>query len=132
MSKPQKCISVNDAKVLQDKWVESRASEIEKAQGYKDTREFSYSLEELQEYLDYVKIESDKLGIKKPGIRIYFGAYPKSNDKKSYATLFLAPTKEKSGPSEGELEADGANENNYDIDPLNEAGAGIPPLPYNP
>lgn len=132
MAKPSKCISVQEAKDLQNKWVNTRAGEIEKAQGYKDTREFWYSLEELQEFLDYVKMESDKQGVKKPGVRIYFGAYPNTNENKSYATVFLAPTKEKSGLSEAELDASASHENNYDIDPLNIIQGGRPPISYNP
>lgn len=127
MTKPLKCISVEKARELQDDWKQSRAKEIENGQGYQDTREFSYSLEELQEYLDYVKEESAKQGVKKPGIRIYFASYPKSNEKKSYATVFLAPTKGNSGE---DAEAAGNDENNYDIDPMNHGTGGKPPTNY--
>ena len=128
MAKPAKCITVEKARELQENWKKSRAEEIEKGQGYQDTREFWYSLEELQEYLDYVKEESAKQDIKKPGIRIYFASYPKSNEKKSYATVFLAPTK---GPSsEEDLEAAANQANNYDIDPFNLSHGGEPPLNY--
>ena len=127
MPRPAKCVKVTDARKYQDDWKASRAKEIERGQGYEDTREFWYSLEELQEYLDYVKEESDKQGVKKPGIRIYFGAYPKTNGKKSFATIFLAPTKE--AAAEG-IETSGLNENNYDIDPLNHGTGGNPPHNY--
>lgn len=130
MAKPKKCITVNEAKALQNKWKETRAQEIEQAQGYQDTREFWYSVEELQEYLDYVKEQSTTQGINKPGIRIYFGAYPKSSVKKSYATIFLAPTKEKSAILEGEEEISNNTENNYDIDPMNIGTGGDPPINY--
>lgn len=129
MEKPKKCISVENAKILQLKWRESRAKDIDLAQGYQDTREFWYSLEELQGYLDYVKEESTSQGIDKPGIRIYFGAYPKSF-KKSYATIFLAPTMERTGPLEGEDENLVKADNNYNIDPYNESSGGIPPVTY--
>ncbi len=130
MAKPSKCIPVAEAKALQDKWKETRALEIEQAQGYQDTREFWYSLEELQEYLDYVKEQSTAQGINKPGIRIYFGAYAKTSLKKSYATMFLAPTKEKSAIIEGEEENSNNTENNYDIEPLNTVTGGNPPKEY--
>jgi len=129
MAKPNKCITVEEAKALQNKWKETRALEIEQAQGYQDTREFWYSLDELQEYLDYVKDQSNAQGINKPGIRIYFGAYAKTPVKKSEATVFLAPTKKKTNP----LEEDGDavnNENNYDIDPMNIGTGGDPPINY--
>ncbi len=131
MEKPTKTISVPKAKEYQKKWVDTRALDIEKGQGYRDTREFWYSVEELQDYLDYVKQESAAQGVKHPGIRIYFAAYPTSSNQKSLATVFLAPTKEK-GRVEGEeeLSQPANNENNYDIDPLNEGGTLWPPYPY--
>ncbi len=130
MAKPSKCITVAKAKLLQKKWLETRALEIEQAQGYQDTREFWYSLEELQEYLDYVKEQSNAQGIKKPGIRIYFGAYPNTSVKKSYATMFIAPTKGKPAIMEGEEEVSNNTENNYDIEPLNTVLGGYPPKEY--
>ena len=117
MTKPSKCISVVDARKLQDNWVETRGAEISKAQGT-DQREFIYSVDELQEFLDYVKDESNKQGIKSPGIRIYFGAYDNSESK--LATVFLAPTKG------GKIDS----ENNYNIDAFNFAGGGWPPRNY--
>ncbi|SDR67879.1 hypothetical protein [Gramella sp. MAR_2010_147] len=127
MQKPKKCISKERARELQGDWKNTRAKEIDNAQGYEDTREFWYSLDELQEYLDYVKEESQKQGVKKPGVRIYFGSYPKSNEKKSYATVFLAPTKE---ASEEELETASNQQNNYEIDPFNLSTGGEPPINY--
>lgn len=128
MQKPKKCISKERARDLQADWKQTRAKEIENSQGYQDTREFWYSLEELQEYLEYVKQESDKQGVSKAGIRIYFGSYPKSNEKKSYATVFLAPTKGKS--TEDDLDAAASHENNYEIDPFNLSTGGEPPINY--
>ena len=132
MTKPIKCISVVEAKNLQNKWKETRAQEIEQAQGYEDTREFLYSLDELQEYLNYVKEQSNAQGIDKPGIRIYIGAYPKTSTQKSYATLFLAPTKDLFHSFEGldELEIANKTENNYEIEPFNIVLGGYPPKDY--
>lgn len=123
--KPQKCISVEKARELQDRWVNSRGREIERGQGYKDTREFWFSLDELQEYIDYVREESQKQGAVNPGIRIYFGSYPPgaNNREKSYSTVFLAPTKDVTNSPTSTV-------NNYDIDPLNESNGGVPPTVY--
>ncbi|WP_424493774.1 hypothetical protein [Salinimicrobium sp. GXAS 041] len=128
MKKPVKCISVEEARKEQDEWVRTRGKEIERGQGYEDTREFWYSLDELQEYLDYVKEKSKEQGVKRPGIRIYLGAYPKTNGKKSYSTLFLAPTKEAIKSSDDE--DDDSDDNNYEIDPLNQNNGGQPPIDY--
>lgn len=125
MEKPKKCIGVSEARELQNNWKKSRGREIERGQGYEDTREFWYSVKELEEYLKYVKEKSAEQGVKNPGIRIYFGAYPKSQQKKSFSTVFLAPTKEEEvGATEG------GDLNNYEIDPLNDSAGGIPPKDY--
>ncbi|WP_339697463.1 hypothetical protein [uncultured Marixanthomonas sp.] len=118
MAKPAKCISVDQARQLQDNWISTRALEIERAQGNVDTREFFYTVDELQEYLDYVKELSKKQKIDNPGIRIYFAAYDDISDDK--ATVFLAPT-EGATPS---------SNINYNIDPFNKSIGGWPPKSY--
>ncbi len=118
MATPAKCISVEEARTLQDNWVATRQPEIDRTLGYQDTREFIYSVDELQEYLNYVKEESKKQSIENPGIRFYFSAY--NTDANNKATLFLAPT---------ENSAIGSN-NNYAIKPFNHGGSGFPPKNY--
>ncbi len=126
--KPKKCISVEEARNQQNEWVKTRGKDIERGEGYEDTREFWYSLDELQEYLDYVREKSAEQGVKRPGIRFYLGAYPKSENKKSYSTIFLSATKEK-GNKDVEDE-EGQNENNYEIEPMNTITSGMPPRIY--
>ncbi len=125
--KPSKCISIEEAKDLQRTWQDSRGKEIERGQGYQDTCEFWYSLDEVQEYLDYVRKRSEEQGVQNPGIRIYLGAYKDSGNKKGYSTVFLAPTLEKASHEEG---AEAEQVNNYDIDPLNDSQSGWPPKVY--
>lgn len=126
--KPKKCISVEEARKEQDEWVRTRGKDIREGEGYEDTREFWYSLDELQEYLDYVREKSKEQGVKKPGIRFYLGAYPTTNEKKGYATMFLAPTKD----AQGEIEKadEDSDPNNYEIDPMNVVTSGFPPTNY--
>ncbi len=118
MPKPSNCITVAQARDLQNNWVSTRAVDIERAQGSPDTREFLFSLTDLQQFLDYVREESTKAGISNPGVRIYFAAY--DNDASDKATVFLAPTV---GTTEGVA-------NNYNIEPLNKGISGYPPLNY--
>lgn len=128
MKKPKKCISVDEARKQQDEWVKTRGKDIAKYQGHEDTREFWYSLDELQEYLDYVREKSKEQGVKKPGIRFYLGAYPTTGKEKGYSTMFLAPTKEaleKATTVKGE-----STSNNYEIEALNTITAGFPPFNY--
>ena len=129
MERPTKCITVKKAKEMQDNWVNSRAIAIEGALGYEDTREFVFSISELQEYLDYVREKSREQGINNPGIRIYLASYPSTDGDKSLSTVFLSPTK---GGSFAFNTEDGEDDNNYDIDPLNDANSGMPPKDYNP
>lgn len=115
MPKPSNCIPVAEARQLQNNWVATRAVDIEVAMGSPDTREFLFSVAELQQFLDYVKAGS---GVLNPGIRIYFAAYDNiTNDK---ATVFLAPT----------LGITAGSPNNYALEPLNRSLSGIPPTNY--
>ncbi|MBT0608943.1 hypothetical protein [Aequorivita echinoideorum] len=118
MTKPLKCISVEEATQLQDNWLATRAIYIEQGLGGADTREFLFSVEELQEFLDYVKSESEEQEIDNPGVRIYFAAY--NSEENNKATVFLAPTK---GTDENA-------DNNYKIDPMNTVIGGWPPKNY--
>jgi hypothetical protein len=115
MSKPINCITVAEARQLQDNWVATRAVEIERGMGSEDTREFLFSVAELQQFLDYVKTGSGSLN---PGIRIYLGAY--DNNITDKATVFLAPTM---GVALGVA-------NDYSLEPLNKSMNGWPPKNY--
>jgi len=118
MTKPTTCISVAEAKTLQSNWMSTREVEITKAMGSEDTCAVTFNIEELQQFIDYVKSESTKQGIASPGIRVYFAAY---NDAKSTkATVFLNATESD----------DGNSDNNYTIDPLNRGNDGWPPKVY--
>ena len=116
MSKPSKCITVAQAKQLQENWVVTRAKDIERAMGSEDTREFLFSVAELQQFLDYIK-EGSETG-SQPGVRIYLAAY--DNDASDKATVFLAPT----------LGITPGASNNYDLEPLNKSVSGFPPKNY--
>ncbi len=119
MGKPAKCISVSEARNLQDKWVATREPALTSSLGEQDCREVLFSVSDLEEFLTYVKEESKKQGITNPGIRIYFGAYDTHTSNK--ATVFLSPTKNVS---------DSSTENNYSIDSFNTGTSGNPPTAY--
>ena len=117
MAKPANCISVSDARDLYNQWQSTRETLIH-ASYAQDPSDFTFSLSEIQEFIDYVKDESAKQGILKPGIRIYFGARQASLT--TAATVFLAPTNGTSGTSP----------NNYNIDAFNWGQSGWPPNNY--
>src|SRR5690606_41361430 len=84
----EKLISTEKARELQSNWVGNQGMAIEK-NGFKDVRDFLFNLEDLQEYIDYVRVRSREQGIDNPGIRVFFGAYVavRENDE----TVFLSP-----------------------------------------
>lgn len=118
MKPPKNCISIDEARALQTRWVNTRAQAIKNAMGAEDAREVLFSIEELQEYIDYVKAESAAQGITDPGVRVYFGAY--TAEKGNRATVFLAPT-------EG---TQSTSKNNYKIKAYNQIFGGWPPFGY--
>jgi len=118
MAKPRKCITPAEAEQLQKKWMETRAVDIENAMGSEDVSNVFYTIDDLEEYLTYVKDESKKQGIDTPGIRIYMAAYDTNTSKK--ATLFFAPT-------DGDTAGSATNKK---IDPMNDGVGGWPPKPY--
>lgn len=108
-------LSEEEARELQDNWVATRAVEIQKARGAEDSREFLFSVDELQEFLNYIKANTSSMT---PGVRIYLAAYDeKPNDM---ATVFLSPT----------LDITKGSPNDYTLQSLNRAIMGWPPLNY--
>ncbi|KAA5533697.1 hypothetical protein F0919_14265 [Taibaiella lutea] len=80
-----------------------------------DSRETIFSLEEIENYIAYVKEASNALGLRDLGIRIYQGA--KSADEKVFTTVFFAPTNE--------------GNNSMEIQCLNLGSYGRPPTVYD-
>ena len=120
MAKPKKCITPQDAEKLFTHWSKTRGEALKERLGEEDTCEFTLSISELREYLDYVESESRDMRISNPGIRLYFGAYGESKPDKT--TFFITPTI-------GEGKED---DNNYKIDAWNFNEGGWPPKQYQP
>ncbi|MBT8183316.1 MAG: hypothetical protein KJN76_00635 [Eudoraea sp.] len=117
MAKPQNCIPVQTAKNMYTNWQSSRGAALE-SDGYQNVSDFTFSLAEMQEFIDYVAKASEKDGITNPGIRVYFAA--NGPDAKTTASVFLAPT----------LGTDSDSANNYALEPLNRGTNGWPPNVY--
>ncbi|MUP46941.1 hypothetical protein E0K83_14440 [Gramella sp. BOM4] len=96
MERPAKCITIDKAKKLQKKWRDTRGKLFEENENYEDSCEVWYSLDELQEYLNYVRVKSAEQGVEHPGISIWFGAEDKKGKKDGISTIFLMATKETS------------------------------------
>jgi len=127
MSISNKLISITRAKELQAEWEKTRNYITTNGDRHEDTCEFHFSLEELQEYLDYVKKLSDEQGIKNPGVNIWLGAYAANEQKPNLTTVFLSATKRKSEPDE-----DSSRDylENDEIQPMNVVQGGWPPRKY--
>jgi len=124
MSKPSDCISVTEAKALQANWMATHEPNPSSLGGGPPEQvcAVTFSIDQLEEYLAYIKTESAKQGIPKPGIRVYFAAYNGGTEAEvaGSTTVFFCPT-----------ENDGGNSaNNYGIDPMNKGGNGWPPNAY--
>lgn len=117
----EKMVPVKIAQELKNNWNNNQAKAIEDKLGFEDVSDFLFKLEDLQEYLDLVKKQSEEQGIKNPGVRVFFGAYAESKR----ATLFLSATEDfNEGDKQEEVK------NNYEIEPLNTITGGFPPFVY--
>lgn len=136
--KPKKCISVKEARQLEKNYVETIEKTLKKELGCEECREFWWSLEEIEEYIDYVKREAKEKGYNDLGLRFYLGHYGKEKSKDTeQTTLFIAPTgvetKERlasiKGNTVGAMLAK-KDDNIYEIAAYNGGYAGVPPKKY--
>ncbi|WP_336128854.1 hypothetical protein [Mesoflavibacter sp. CH_XMU1422-2] len=93
MPKPQGIISAQEAQTLNDNWTNLRAKANEAAVGQPDNRSSWYSLDDMQNFLDYIKENSDNVN----GVRFYLGVEITKEDLKGMTTIFMVPTEEKDG-----------------------------------
>lgn len=129
--KPQQLISVETAKTLNSNYNAKRADLHLKAIGTEDANAIWYSLEELENYIEYIKSEGEQQGFSVDGIRFYLGVYPETEQKgkAGYTTIFLSPTGqsvEESKLEKMEINA-GDSQDITSIEPLNFGSMGNPP-----
>lgn len=131
---PQQSISVEEANVLEEEFVQTRGRIINEALGYTDTRDFWFSLDTLKQYIAYVEQEGKKRGKQNLGMRIYFAAYPSEGNypEPGYATVFLVPTSEPevSQLQKGFFPIHPGHQNLDSINALNYGHGGQPPNDY--
>ena len=130
--KPQQLISVETAKLLNSNYNAKRADLHLKAIGKEDANAVWYSLDELENYIEYIKNEGEQQGLAIDGIRFYLGVYPETETKgkAGYTTIFLSPTKASSVEEykTTELEINvGVSQDITSIEPLNFGSMGNPP-----
>ncbi len=99
-------ISYKEAQVLEKEFIDTRYKIINdslfKDSKRKDTREFWFSMEVMEQYIAYVKQEAKNKGYRDLGLRIYFAAYPKNfkdpRGDPGFSTVFIVPTLEENYP----------------------------------
>ncbi|MCM8570589.1 hypothetical protein NE848_14430 [Gramella jeungdoensis] len=117
-------ISPAQAKELLKNWKNGPGNAIN-GKGFKDAFETWFSIEELEEYIAYVKANIP--ASEKPGIRVYYGKYKPDggpNPVKGLTTVFLAPTK---GGDANNLQD---TQNVQTLNAYNDGGTGWPPKDY--
>lgn len=90
--KPKGCITVEEARELQKNYVDKIEKTLEKSLGCQECREFWWSIEEMEEYIKYVKKKARKKGYKNLGLRFYLGKYGKHQHEHEHVTMFISPT----------------------------------------
>lgn len=135
-AKPPGVIPSSEAKILNNEWTAKRKAANDKAAGKTDNRSAWWSVEELQNYIDYAQNQTGQMGYTMDGLRVYLGVYPgKAPDGKAdYTTLFMVPTGKKTGPSSNTIirtdpdaEASGTSSDIEHADALNLGSNGHPP-----
>nr|WP_315223686.1 hypothetical protein [uncultured Flavobacterium sp.] len=142
--RPAQLITKKFAKELHSNFMKYRASIIAKYIKKEDANAVWFSVEELENYIHYIKSKGAKKGFAVNGIRFYFGVYPdekKYADKAGLMTLFLTATGKRIRPvalnsvqtfalTRENNDPDDQNDNNEDIqsiEPMNYGSIGRPP-----
>jgi len=134
-------INFKEAQELNQNFIKTRSKALDKIvevetgkPKQKDAISSWFSLDELKEYIAYVEAEGKAKNITVNGLRVYFGAYAKNDqkdDKKALSTVFFVPTK----PKVGSLQKDSVmlveSSDITDIEGMNNGSTGHPPsAPY--
>ena len=132
--KPKGVIPPSEAKILNNEWTDKRKAAVDKAAGRPDNRSSWWSVEDIQNYIVYAQNQTDGLGYKMDGLRVFLGVYPGNapDGKADYTTMFLAPTGKKKLATNSliHIENDhssGGSDTIDGADVLNKGGNGHPP-----
>ncbi|OXA78903.1 hypothetical protein SAMN05444397_10864 [Flavobacterium aquidurense] len=137
LRRPTQLITRKFATELHLNFMKYRASIIAKYIKKEDANAIWFSVEELENYIHYIKTKGEKTGYDVNGIRIYFGVYPdekKYEEKAGLMTVFLQATGKKirKAAKEGEVQTlalhmDSGEGDVSSIEPMNYGSIGRPP-----
>lgn len=134
-AKPSQLITKEFAKELNLNYNKTRAGLAAKAAKKEDANAIWYSLEELENYIHYIKTQGLEDGYTVDGIRFYFGVYPddeKHGEKAGLTTLFLVPTGKKTVTSIAKVQSfalvqEQTSSDVESLSPMNYGNIGRPP-----
>ena len=146
-SKPSQAISIETARILQNEYINTRANllnELLRANGtlvnsdgttsttLEDVRDVWFDIKVMKQYIAYVEKEAKDKGITGDlGLRVYFGAYPRTGNyhQPGFSTVFFMPTHRVMPNTNATyfFPPSGDDENIDDIDGLNMGTGGNPP-----
>lgn len=137
---PNGLITPSEANILEENYKQKRENLQELLANNNvvlpmDVRDVWFGLEELENYINYVKVKSDSLGLEDLGLRVYLGA--KGMDGNLKTTVFFVPTHRSDNSDNNRTISRTVDQNNDDnsntnsINPLNFGNAGMPPNDYN-
>ncbi|WP_179353594.1 hypothetical protein [Winogradskyella vidalii] len=93
-----------------------------------DNRSSWWSLEDVQNYINYAEHQSGELGYTMDGLRVYLGSYPNANNGEAgLTTMFMVPTGVKNVAKGSAFSFQGGNIDIKDADVLNRSEHGNPP-----
>ncbi|KAF2326716.1 hypothetical protein [Flavobacterium ginsenosidimutans] len=134
-AKPSQLITKEFAKQLNVNYNNKRASLTAKKAQKEDANAIWYSLEELENYIHYIKTNGANDGYNVDGIRFYFGVYPddeKHGEKAGLTTLFLVPTGKKVESNTEKIQSfalvqEASSSDIQSLEPMNYGNIGRPP-----
>lgn len=135
-AKPNQLITKEFAKQLNVNYNSKRAASLAgKAAKKEDANAIWYSLEELENYIHYIKTNGAKDGYNVDGIRFYFGVYPddeQHGEKAGLTTLFLVPTGKKIEENTAKIQSfaltkEASSSDIQSLSPMNYGNIGRPP-----
>ncbi|BDU26342.1 MULTISPECIES: hypothetical protein [unclassified Flavobacterium] len=134
-AKPSQLITKEFARQLNVNYNNKRASLTAKKTQKEDANAIWYSLEELENYIHYIKTNGANDGYNVDGIRFYFGVYPddeKHGEKAGLTTLFLVPTGKKIENNTAKIQSfalvqEASSSDIQSLEPMNYGNIGRPP-----
>lgn len=130
INQPKQLITKEFAKQLNQEYNAERANLKARITHEEDANAVWYSLEELENYINYIKEEGESQGIEVTGIRFYLGVYPKNTEAKEKigkTTIFLTPTKKNDVDGVMRFAVMEENVDATEIEPMNYGTMGNPP-----